>query len=60
MSAAELEQEKKLFIQPTCSQLLIAWLRKHWSRREAVQATEQYRNYLFLRKKYPEYDLPPS
>jgi hypothetical protein len=31
-----------------------------WSKREAEMATQQYRNYLFLRRKYPEYQLPPS
>ncbi len=31
-----------------------------WRRREAVKAIEQYRNYLFLRTKYPTEKLPPS
>lgn len=31
-----------------------------WSRAEAKEAIDQYRNYLFLRKKYSEQDLPPS
>lgn len=31
-----------------------------WSQREAEQVVAQYRNYLFLRKKYPEDSLPPS
>ncbi len=31
-----------------------------WRHREAVKAIKQYRNYLFLRKKYPTEKLPPS
>ena len=31
-----------------------------WPHKEAILAIRQYRNYLFLRKKYPDYNLPPS
>jgi len=31
-----------------------------WNRSEAAEVSKQYRNYLFLRKKYPERNLPPS
>lgn len=31
-----------------------------WKKREAEEAITQYRNYLFLRKKYPHNTLPPS
>ena len=34
---------------------------KGWSRKEALAATKQYRNFLFLKKKYGhEHKLPPS
>ena len=31
-----------------------------WSRKDAREAVEQYRNYIFLRKKYFPQDFPPS
>ncbi len=31
-----------------------------WNREDAIKASKQYRNYLFLRKKYPNEKLPPS
>ncbi len=31
-----------------------------WSQKDAIAAVQQYRNYLFLRKKYPDHNLPPS
>lgn len=33
---------------------------EHWTEKEATEAIKQYRNYLFLRKKYSRYNLPPS
>lgn len=32
----------------------------NWPKKLAVQATQEYRNYLYLRKKYPDHILPPS
>lgn len=31
-----------------------------WTQEEAIEGVAQYRNYLFLRKKYPKAVLPPS
>lgn len=31
-----------------------------WKKQEAEEAIQQYRNYLYLRRKYPEHNLPPS
>jgi hypothetical protein len=32
-----------------------------WSKKQALEACQQYRNYLFLKKKYGnQYELPPS
>jgi hypothetical protein len=31
-----------------------------WPQSDAAAAVNQYRNYLLLRKKYPDLDLPPS
>lgn len=33
---------------------------KRWSRREALDATQQYRNFVFLHRKYKDTTLPPS
>ncbi|OGT46669.1 MAG: hypothetical protein A3F17_05110 [Gammaproteobacteria bacterium RIFCSPHIGHO2_12_FULL_41_15] len=31
-----------------------------WKKKHAILAVQQYRNYIFLRKKYPSKELPPS
>lgn len=31
-----------------------------WPKKSALKAVQLYRNYLFLRKKYKDYELPPS
>ncbi len=33
---------------------------EQWSEEDALAVVKQYRNYLFLRKKYPQWLLPPS
>ncbi len=33
---------------------------EQWSEEDALAVVKQYRNYLFLRKKYPKWLLPPS
>ena len=61
ISAQELEQAKNdiynIDLNPVLTRLIQI---EHWSPSDAKEVIAQYRNYLYLRKKYPEYDLPPS
>ena len=61
MDTSELQKAKDAIysadLQPVIDRLIKI---EHWSRADAEEATQQYRNYLFLRKKYPDHTLPPS
>lgn len=56
-----LEQAKQLIysvdLEPVINRLVAI---EGWSKPNAIAAVKQYRNYLFLRKKYPGVNLPPS
>jgi len=61
MDATELEHAKNIIystdLQPVIDRLVKI---EKWSKKDAEEVTKQYRNYLFLKKKYPEHNLPPS
>lgn len=61
MGSTELAQAKALIdaadLQPVLDRLVSI---EGWSPSEATAVIKQYRNYLFLRKKYPQENLPPS
>lgn len=44
-------------LQPVIDRLIRV---EKWPVAEAIAVVQQYRNYLFLRKKYPQFTLPPS
>ncbi|MEM1244372.1 MAG: glycine-rich domain-containing protein-like, partial [Pseudomonadota bacterium] len=48
---------QKIDLQPVVERLVRL---EHWALNEAKDAVQQYRNYLFLKLKYPEKKLPPS
>jgi hypothetical protein len=66
-SETELMAARKLIdavdLNPTIHRLMTV---HHWKKKQALEAVKQYRNYLFLRKKYDHqyvsdiYALPPS
>jgi len=57
----DLEQVKQLIDNLDLSSVIARLVEiEKWSQKDAVLAIQQYRNYLLLKKKYPEYNLPPS
>jgi hypothetical protein len=61
-SVTDLHAAKKLIdsvdLNPTIERLVKV---HNWPRKEAIEASKQYRNYLFLKKKYGDsHPLPPS
>ena len=61
MSNNTLEHDKEIIytadLQPVLTRLVQI---EKWSNKDALEAIKQYRNYLFLRRKYPGQNLPPS
>lgn len=61
MSSTDLAQAKALIyavdLQPVFDRLVRI---EGWSKLDAAAVIKQYRNYLFLRRKYPQDSLPPS
>ncbi len=61
MNNTELEKAKNAIYSVDLQSVIDRLVKiERWSRVEAEETVKQYRNYLFLRKKYPDYSLPPS
>ena len=61
MSTAELEAAKQAIYAVDLSSVINRLVNiEKWKKQDAEAGTQQYRNYLFLRKKYPDLNLPPS